>query len=407
MLTADLLRARPYRGRIRCQLLDPDDPDVLSDARFLVDLLLYALEAGETRGSIEEVVEGEAQIRSDHKILRGLAKVLLDTTTFHTRAPLPPAELRRILFERAARRAPLASGPNPFGRTTTGEVVAEVAQELGLEPHALLEALYADRKKEQRPTGATITDPVALIHRYNVALVQSVLLRATQLTVWLERPPPARIRQLLRLTKFHRLMHTARLDGEHLVLTVDGPASVLKRSTRYGLQLASFFPAVLHLERWRMEAAIDWKGRSCTLELGPALGLVPHVRDVGGYEPRESVWFRERFPKVADGWTLEPARLPIDLGGHAVVMPDFRFHKDGREAHMEIVGFWRRSYLERRVAWLRDHGPGNLLLAISNRLVAGDAEMGALGVEVVRFSSIIPARKVREVVERIARPVGA
>lgn len=405
MLTGDLVRARAYKGELRCQFLKHND-DVLGDAAFLCDLLKRGLEAGCTLGVLEEEIAAEAQVRPDHKILRGLAKVLLDNATFELDAPIPPVDLREKVFKRAAERGPLALGANPFGRATADEVLEELAAELEVTPEVIRRTLYADRKQELRANAAKILEPDALVHRYNVALVQSVLLKATSLTVRLKAPPAARVRQLLRVAKFHHLMHRAALDGDDLLLEVDGPGSVLGPSTRYGMKLATFFPYVLHHDTWSIEATIAWKRGPKVLKLTPKNKLVPHVRDVGGHAPREAGLFQERYARLKDpGWTLEEGRLPIDLGGRAVVMPDFTFRNGERVAHLEIIGFWRKDYLERRLEWLRTYGPGNLLLAVSKRLVAQKkADLDGLGNEVIPFAEIISSKKVLEAVERVALP---
>jgi hypothetical protein len=403
MLTGDLVRARAYKDEVRCQFLKAGRDEVLADATFLVDLLKRGLQAGCTRGVLEDEIAAEAQIRPDHKVVKGLAKVLLDSTTFELDAPIPPAELREKVFRRGAERAPLALGPNPFGRPTADAVLDELAEELGIDADTIRRTLYADRKSELRVTAGRITEPEALIARYNVALVQSVLLKATSLTVRLTRPPASRVRQLLRIAKFHQLMHRAWLEADDLFLRVDGPASILGSSTRYGLKLATFFPAVLHLSKWTLEAEVKWKKGTKMLRITPAHKLVPHVRDVGGQPPREAQWFRDRYAGLDTDWVLEEGRLPVDLGGQALVMPDFTFRNGDRVAHLEIVGFWRKAYLERRIAALKEHGPGNLILAVSKRLVADKSALDGFAGEVIPFAEVLPSKKVLAAVESVAR----
>ena len=83
-------------------------------------------------------------------------------------------------------------------------------------------------------------------------------------------------------------------------------------------------------------------------------------------------------------------------------MPDFTFRNGDRVAHMEIVGFWRKAYLDRRIEWLRAYGPGNLILAVSKRLVSDASDLAGFGGEVVPFAEVVPARQVLEAVERVA-----
>ncbi|MFO0006714.1 MAG: DUF790 family protein, partial [bacterium] len=176
-----------------------------------------------------------------------------------------------------------------------------------------------------------------------------MLVKAHHLRIQLERPEPARARQLMRWAKFHQLIFeaTALPDGYELVL--DGPASLFSQTTRYGFALAKFFPALLlQPGAWKATALVEWRGKK-TLTLTPERKLRSHHRDVGAYETRESQWFEERFRALESGWTLDREVLPLHQGGEAVVVPDFRFTKDGRTAYLEILGFWRKGSIQRRL----------------------------------------------------------
>ena len=42
-------------------------------------------------------------------------------------------------------------------------------------------------------------------------------------------------------------------------ITIDGPASLFKASTRYGVDIAKLIPAILHVSRWRLTATLQLK----------------------------------------------------------------------------------------------------------------------------------------------------
>src|SRR5690606_28336445 len=113
------------------------------------------------------------------------------------------------------------------------------------------DGLFADLSEAERLTSADLPAPGELLHRYNLALAQAVLYRAREVEVRLIAPTAKRARQLIRWVKFHRLMHEARQDGDDWVLTLDGPISLLRQTSRYGLQLALFLDALCLVERWR------------------------------------------------------------------------------------------------------------------------------------------------------------
>ena len=51
------------------------------------------------------------------------------------------------------------------------------------------------------------------------------------------------------------------------------------------------------------------------------------------------------------------------------MIPDFRLvHPDGRDFLLEIVGFWRPDYLQKKFYQVRRAEPDNLILAVSERL---------------------------------------
>lgn len=406
MLTGDLLRVRVRGRELVPALVDPARPALQEVAGSLIELFAEAVAGGWKRAALDEEIHALIGDRRDHKLVRGLAKVLSDRAEFEVRSPMPPAELRAIVFRTARQAGPLALEAGPLGRPVAADVLAAVGEALGLDADTVAEALYADRREEERIVTCAVPDATWLLHRYNVALVQAVLLRASALELRLEGPSVPRVRQLFRHVKFHELIHHATRDDTALVVRLDGPGSLFKLSTRYGAQLAAFFPALLLQDcPWSMHAEVLWTRarHRKDLRLSSADGLRSHYRDTGAYTTRTHQWFAERFEKLDSGWTMSDDTEPIDLGGRALVLPDVRFAKDGRTAFLEIIGFWRRDYLERRVAWLTRYGPGNLVLAVSRRLLADKDALRDFPGTVIPFAEVVPAKQVLAAIEEVAR----
>ncbi len=405
MLTRELIRAQVRQGALQVAFIDPSKASLREDAASLLDTFRQAAEEQWTRAELDAEVAELVGDRRDHKILAGLAKVLADRSAFEVEAPLPPAELRERVFLAARARGPLALEPGPLERPVARDVLAEEGAELGLDADAVGRALYADLREAQRLTACDVPDPEWLLHRYNVALVQAVLLKATRVRVRLHGPSAPRLRQLFRFVKFHGLIAQARRDGAAIEIELDGPASLFRQSTRYGLQLANFFPAVLLQEcAWTVDATVLWRAGApaAVLHVASTAGLRSHYADTGAYTTRTQVWFAERFAALSSGWTLDDATIPLDLGGHAVILPDFKLTRDGRTAYLEIVGFWQRAWLARRLEWLAEYAPGNLILAVSRKLRASQEDLDLPG-QVVEFAEVVPAAKVLALAEQIAR----
>lgn len=395
MLTSDLLRARVQQKEIRPSLVRVGDPKLQERAEQVLGL--FRAGAGAiTREGLKQAMDEVVGDGVDHKLVRGLAKVVVDASRFTEEPKVPAPELRARLFEAAA---------GGTSRARASQVYREVGEELGLTPEELMRLLYSDRKQEQVLLEVGAPDVDWLLMRYNVALVQALLLRCTGLEVRLAGPAPARARQLFRLLKFHGLMHRVVKGEGGFSLHVDGPASLLRLNSRYGIALANWFPALLLQEcPWELEGTILWSKRNLKkrLFLTWEEGLVSHTRDTGAYTTRTEAWFQERFLALDSSWTLEEGAAPLDIGENQVVVPDFTFRQNGRVAHLEIVGFWRRSWLKNRMRLLTRGGPENLVLAVSTKMSGTKEALSKFPGRVVYFKEVVPAKDVLACVEACA-----
>jgi uncharacterized protein len=403
MLTGPLVRVRVTKDRVIPRYLPGESPQWLEVAESL--LMIFREGSGMTRGEIEDEIDalvGDGMANLAH---RGLAKVLEDRAEFEVVADVPPEELREKVFSAAAeyrRRLRSAGHRAPFRRD---EVLMHVARDLALDPARVSASLFADLKDENQMLKFSDMSAQRLVDRYNVALAQAVLLRSVQITVEVRNERPARYRQLFRWLKFHRLLF--RIDGamnEGYVFQIDGPLSLFSATNRYGLQIALFLPALLLCRDYRLDAELRWGPRKQPLRfhLEAGDGLISHYNDTGTYVPAEIAAFLERFRQVAPSWEVSEATDVVPLGREGVWVPDYRFvHKDtGVDVFVEILGFWKRSSLERLLRLLPKHGPQRYLLAISDRLKVDDGVLEELKGPVLRFKEIPNAPELCALLER-------
>ncbi|NOY27082.1 MAG: DUF790 family protein [Oligoflexia bacterium] len=405
MLTGDLLRVRVKGKELHCAFIDPNNPRLLDRARELVDLFTRAVAQQWTSGAMEDALRELVGVDTDHKLTRGLAKVLLDRCDQGMLAELDPVDLRRRVFTAAAQGPIVAQQAGPTGRRVATDVFAQVGADLGVSAQLVAACLYADLKDQQRFISWKALDPTALLHRYNLALAQAVLLRASWLKLRLVAPAPKRLAQLLRYARFHQLMYRVEsvAGGAAVLLHLDGPESLLRQSTRYGMQIATFLPAVLlQTGAWSLEAEIQWgRGRKLkkALNLDQDTGLVSHYRDTGTWKSQAEEFFEARWGDGHGGWTMRPGQVQVVQGQH-VLVPAYTFEKDGRVAHLDIVGYWRKGYLQQRL----ERTPKNVVLAVSKRLCGDKAALPkALAEQILPFAEIIPVKKVVARLEVVAR----
>ncbi|MDR3637656.1 MAG: DUF790 family protein [Isosphaeraceae bacterium] len=392
MLTGNLVRVKTARNGRICPIYLIRDSELWLDVADSL-LLIFRNGVGMTRGEIEADIDelvGEGLATLAH---RGLAKVLEDRAEFEVVADVPPETVRSKVFTAAAeeRKRLRAEGRHaPFVRSA---VLGAVGKALGVEPEVVTAALFADLKDENRLLKFDDITPQRLIERYNVALAQAVLLRSVLVTAEVRGERPVRYRQLFRQLKFHRLLY--RVEGsmeQGYTFQIDGPLSLFSATNKYGLQMALWLPTLLHCNDFRLDAELRWgpKREPRNFHLEARDGLISHAADTGTYVPAELNAFVERFRHVAPAWELTEATDVIELGRDGVWVPDYRFvHRvTGLDVFVEVVGFWKRSSLERLLRLLPKHGPKRFLLAISDRLKVDEEALESLPGQVLRFREI-------------------
>jgi uncharacterized protein len=366
MLTGKMVRVRYARDRILPYYLDTREESWHMVAEQLLDL--FRAMRGHPRGELEQVIE-EAFGDDASLVHQGLAKLLEDRCEFETVSGQPPEAVRALVFRDATLERQAEGGIAGFDRQAA---LARSAAALGVPAEELERSLFADLKSEQKLIDFKDTTAEHLLERYNVALAQAVLLRATRVSVTVVGEPPARYRQLLRQVKFRRLMCEVERSGpDSHTLHLDGPLSLFSSTNKYGLQLAMFLPAVLLCKNFEVRAELRWGAQKKPKQfvLTPKERLVSHAPDYGMYAPPELNLFVDSFRKRVADWELTEETEVYPLGGGFWV-PDFRLvHKaTGEEVKLEVLGFWRKSSAIKHLQSLQRHVKGRYILAVSDEL---------------------------------------
>ena len=410
MLTTDLARAQVRAGVLHPRWIEPTKSSLLADAAEII--ARFFAHIGKSAGELDEAVQDFAALRTDVVLVKGLAKLLWDRATVGTLElknaageVVSPSAVRDAVFRAAGERWPVKPGGGP-GYAVREEVIAEIAAALGLSPEQVEQGLYADRGDEQRVLSVEPVTPEALLEGYNLALAQACLLKARELRIEVGPVDAKRARALFRELKFRRLLFRAETVAEgRYRLTLDGPLSLFKQTSRYGLGLALFLPALVRCERWSLEADVTWSkgaGREVVLRLDQDSPLTATGRDVGVWTSAEEDHFVKGFEALDTPWRLSPGARVIDLDGRDVLVPDYVLtHADQREALLELVFAWRRDAFTKRLTVLSEAGPPNLVIAIHDRGGLDDQPLPE-SLTAYRFKGVISPKKVLELAERVA-----
>ena len=368
MLTTDLVRVRRRGGRIETPPLRAAEKERLLG---VAERYVAAARAGvgDTRAAFEAACDDVPEHPTDYRLVRGLRKLVEDRCSFEARDDVDPIALRRTVFGRAAvaRRA-----LDDAERFDPDPVIAAAAAELDLPAPDVRDALFADLKENHVLTRFDAIGGPALVAAYETAQKQAVLLRAVRVVVTLQRPNPRGLRLFFRRLKFHRLLYMAtRLSDGACRFEIDGPFSLFRSVTTYGLQLALLLPILDACGAgWELDADVLWgpQRQPATYRLEGEPAANPVRGDAG--LPDEVARLLDRFRKMETPWTVEIARTLIDLPGVGLCVPDLVFtHRGtGGRVYFEALGFWSREAVWRRVDLVQAGLPQPIVFAVSSRL---------------------------------------
>jgi uncharacterized protein len=405
MLTTELLISRITAGVIEPKALSGSKLDF---EKIATTLELFGAFHGRTRGELDEALRQDEADSVDFRVRRGLAHLLYsECCEFSTRSILEPETLRQKVFARSALERPTLEMAN----VVLEGLAFDLSTELGVEVSVvdLEQSLYADLRENQN----IAFEPVEarwLLERFNLAQAQGILYRASELVITAFRNDPGEYKRLFKYLKLFGLMHRIQGDPDAgYTIILDGPSSLFKPSTRYGVAFAKFLPALLNTTKWSLSAKIiprkefGTEPDEATFTLDASTKLKSHYAKGKEFDSILEQGFSERFKKLKSPWRLEREVDIVDLGG-TVMIPDFRLvHEDGRSVLLEIIGYWRPEYLKRKLEKLRRSARHDIVIAISSRLNLGDEikKLEGLEANIIWFKGVLEPKEVLEVAARL------
>ena len=397
MLTTDLVRVRRRGGRIEARRPGRAQRErLLAAAEGYVAAARAAL--GGTRAAFEAACDDVPGEPTDYKLLQGLRKLVEDRCVFETRDDVDPPALRRAVFARAAAARRALDDETRF---EPGPVVAAAAADCGLSAHDVRDALFADLRAHQVLKSFDAIGGPALTAAYETAQHQAILLRAVRVVVTFDRPDPGGFRLFFRKLKFHRLLYVATRPSEGACrIEIDGPFSLFRSVTAYGLQLALLLPVLDACGcRWALEADVLWGPEREALQFHLEAEPAAAAAAVDARLPDEVARLRDRFREMKTAWTVEAAHDLLDLPGFGLCVPDLVFtHADtGHRVYFEALGYWSREAVWRRVDLVEAGLPQPIIFAVSRRLrVSEEVLDGKLPGQLYVYAGVISARAIEQ-----------
>jgi uncharacterized protein len=404
LLTADMVRARRRGDELR---LTPLNAAARAEAEELAAALLAiaAAHVGATRADVEDSWDTVVASARDRRLAAGLCKLVEDRCGIEPDAALDAAALRRSVFLRASATWRELSPGAHFDRNA---VLEAAASEHGLSSEALELGLYADLREAHC---VTAFEPVAarhLVEAYELAQAQAVLLRAVRVVAVVECATPGAYRALFHKLKFLRLLYTISPQPSGYQIEIDGPFSLFESGTKYGLQLALALPALRECDAWSLTADVRWGTARTPLRFS----MTGSCTRPAGTEPA-STQLPDELAALVDGiakletpWRAECAQALLDLPGVGLCVPDlvFQHRETGECVYLEVLGYWSRDAVWRRVELVQQGLGEPILFAVGKHLRVSEEVLSEdlPGALYVYKRTMIP-RTILDRVEALAR----
>ena len=326
----------------------------------------------------------------------------------------------RVRNARIARRARgLVLGHPAFSAEDRQSRIDHAALTLGTTAQAIETILWSDLPRErpiELPGGARPSE-LEIAAFANVALLQRALRRAqsVQLTMRDDDPGP-----VVRAAAQRGLLISASVGSRcetiaghagppasrdetiaahgETTIEIAGPLSLFHGTGVYGRALGELVPLLSELSQWSLAIRVELPLTSyVTHVISPALLPAPPARLAA--MPYAIARLLRGLRRLEPRLEVTPAP-PALRAGSTLLWPDLVLDDGIQRCFVELVGFWTREYLDRKLAAYRELGL-DVILCVDTTRAAGD---GAAPAEVLTYPKTLHADAV---LEAVRRPHGA
>jgi predicted nuclease of restriction endonuclease-like RecB superfamily len=401
LLTADHVHARRQKGELRLLPLGDRRELALELATELHDIAIAHV--GLSREELEDAWSAIEVSARDRKLADGLRKLVEDGLELEAAIDADPVALRKDVFERATavRRE---SEDDAFDREA---VLRAVGEARGMSVEDVERGLYADLRSAHVLRAVNAPPPRALVESYDLEQARAVLLRAVRITARVRGATPGALRVLFRKLKFLRLLYAIHAEpGGVTRIELDGPFSLFESVTKYGLSLALALPALTACGAWSLSADVRWGPTRLPLVFRLEGDARPDGGEVPDRLPDEVEALLARFDGREGSWKASRCEELLDLPGVGLCVPDLAFtHRESGEViYLEVMGFWSRDAVWKRVELVQAGLPNKILFAVSSRLRVSEAVLDeeSPGALYVYKGAMSPAR-IEEKLDALAK----
>ncbi len=375
MLPKDLLVTVKRKGFIK--------PKYLQDTKLAEELIeIFKKYEGKKYKELQEEIEN-IENNYNYKVVRGLAILLERRCEFEERNALDGKEIRKFLFDRGF-------VVDDYERE---KILEEAEKFFKVSKKEIEEAIFSDLKEEQIIKKFYPFPPINLIKNYNLSLTQTLLFDALELNFVVE----GNYQQIFRRIKYLGLMYEIE-DNE---IKVTGPASLFKKTRKYGTSIAKLIPSIINANKWKIKAKIEIKGKEpkiydFEITSHDNILLPTYVDTIIHFDSQIEEKFYNDFKSANIDWEIKREPTIIKAKNY-VIIPDFGFYKNGMKHYLEIVGFWTPEYLKKKI-WKLKNANVSITVAVNQNLCCQKEDFLE---EVIFYNNKIPIKPIVKILKKL------
>lgn len=363
MLTKDLIECFRRGDRIYPKFVSPHDIDAINLAK---ELIKHFQEITcKSREDIEDQLE--QVFFKKNKLKAGFVKLLFDRCEFE--------EDDEAVQEFRWNVLKVAESLRIKGNKNLGidEYQKRLSSSFNMSFDSFQEKLYSDLPELQKIKSFEPVSPEDLIHRYNAALIQGLLIHAKYLAIDIEKADLLEKRSFFRCLKFHQLLAEVQEGPSNNAFKVSltGPLSIFTNAQTYGIKLANFFPYVLQLQRWQCQADIEWGRKTYSLNLNEQIEIKSHYKQFSGYVPKEMSLVIDGFNKMSQDIQIELGGEFVNVGRESYVFSDLTITRKSKSKRIFIELFhrWHTGQLKSRLQMLEQNPIEDLRIGVCKSIL--------------------------------------
>ncbi len=313
-----------------------------------------------------------------------------------TKIKFDPIHLRRTVFQESALNGIAIT------MDKRNDILKNISNRMCSNIETIIRAMWSDLEENTIIDKYISPDPQTILHQYNISLIQTLLFNCIKIEIKIGSTKNIGLtwKKILRDIKRLGLMYWLETDysnnagQEELICIVEGASNIIKFTERYGNSIAKIVPLIFRAKNWKLDAHIlrtSVKGNKkiYKFEITEDLFLNAIYKSIENKSSRydqkiqgfsknafenELIFnsntsnnsennyneyisfdskiekaFSDKFKLLDSKWALEREPEPLITKSKAAFISDFLLYKNQSKIFVEIIGFWTREYLERKL----------------------------------------------------------